>query len=70
MLQLLSSFADTIVSLVRLVISTLTSFTNLISNIPQYVSFLTSSIGFLPDIIVPFAIATVSILVVLFIIGR
>lgn len=70
MLQLLSSFADTIVSLVRLVISTLTSFTNLIANIPQYVSFLTSSIGFLPDIIVPFAIATVSILVVLFIIGR
>lgn len=70
MLDLLSSIANIIVSLVQLVISTINSFVNLILNIPTYITFLTSSIGFLPDIVIPFALATVALWVVLFMIGR
>ena len=70
MLDLLSSFGNTLVSLITLLVSSISSFVNLISNIPTYITFLTSSIGFLPDLVIPFAIATVSLYVVLFIIGR
>ena len=70
MIDLLSSIVGTISSLVQLVISTITSFINLIVNIPTYVTFLTNSIGFLPDLVVPFALVTISLYVVLFLIGR
>lgn len=70
MLNLLSSIGNIIVSLIQLVISTINSFVNLIVNIPTYITFLTSSIGFLPDIVIPFALATVALWVVLFMIGR
>lgn len=70
MLSLLSSIANTIVSLVQLVISTIDSFVNLLLEFPTYITFLSTSIGFLPDLVVPFALATISIIVVLFMIGR
>lgn len=70
MIKLLQSIVDTVVSLVSFVIHTVTSLLNLIAHIPSYVSFLTVSIGYLPSIIMPFAIASVSIYVVFLILNR
>lgn len=70
MITLLQSIVDTIVSLVGFVIHTVESLINLIAHIPSYVSFLTVSIGYLPTMIMPFAIASVSIYVVFLILNR
>lgn len=70
MISLLQSIVDTITSLVSFVIHTIDSMLNLIAHIPSYVSFLTVSIGYLPTIIMPFAIASISIYVVYLILGR
>lgn len=70
MISLLQSIVDTIVSLVGFLIHSVESLINLIAHIPSYVSFLTVSIGFMPTIIMPFAIASISIYVVFLILGR
>lgn len=70
MIKLLQSIVDTIVSLVSFVIHTVTSLVNLIAHIPSYVSFLTVSIGYLPTIIMPFALASISLYVVFLILNR
>lgn len=70
MIKLLQAIVDTITSVIGFVIHTVESLINLIAHIPTYVSFLTVSIGYLPTIIMPFAIASVSLYVVLLILGR
>ena len=70
MITLLQSIVDTIVSLVGFVIHSVESLINLIMHIPSYVSFLTVSIGYLPSVIMPFCIASVSIYVVFLILNR
>lgn len=70
MISLLQSIVDTVISLVGFLIHTVESLVNLIAHIPSYVSFLTVSIGFLPTIVMPFAIASVSIYVVFLVLNR
>lgn len=70
MFSILSAIANTIVTLVTFIISALNSFIQLIINIPDYFQFLVNSINLLPTIIIPFAILSVSIYIVLFILGR
>lgn len=70
MIGLLQSIVDAINSFFSLLIHTVGSLWNLIRHIPTYVSFLTVSIGYLPSIVVPFAIASVSIYVVFLILNR
>lgn len=70
MISLLQSIVDTITSLVSFVIHTVTSLLNLIAHIPSYISFLTVSIGYLPSIVMPFAIASISLYVVFLILNR
>lgn len=70
MIGLLNSIITTITSLLNFLIMSVTSLVNLIIHIPTYISFLTTSIGFLPSIILPFAIATIMLYSVKFIIGR
>ena len=70
MIRLLQSIVDTITSLIGFVIHSVESLINLIAHIPSYVSFLTVSVGYLPTIVMPFCIASVSIYVVYLVLGR
>lgn len=70
MIRLLQSIVDTIISLVGFVIHTVESLINLIAHIPSYVSFLSVSIGYLPTIVMPFCIASVSLYVVFLLLNR
>lgn len=70
MISLLRSIVDSITAVFRFLWHSITSLFNLIAHIPTYVDFLLTSIGFLPEIIIPFAIATVSIYVVFLFLNR
>lgn len=70
MLAILRSILETIVALVSFVNHTFTSLITLIAHIPQYTAFLVSSINVLPAVIIPFAIASITLGAVLFILGR
>lgn len=70
MITLLQSIVDTITSLIGFVIHSIESLINLIAHIPSYVSFLTVSIGYLPTIVMPFCIASVSLYVIFLVINR
>lgn len=70
MIDLLRSIVDTISALIGFVINIVTSLINLLLHIPTYVDFLITSIGFLPSIILPFAVASISIYVVFLLLNR
>lgn len=70
MLNLLSRIAEVIITLVTLVINTLTSFVNLITHMGSYSTFVISTINTLPAVLIPFATASISLYIVLFILGR
>lgn len=70
MIDLLTSFINTVSALVNFIISSISSLIQLITLLPTYISYLTVSIGFLPSILIPFAIATISVYVVFLIIDR
>lgn len=70
MIDLLRSIVDTISALIGFVINIVTSLINLLLHIPTYVDFLITSIGFLPTIILPFAVASISIYVVFLLLNR
>lgn len=70
MLSILESLIHTITALINFFIHAIQSLINLFIKIPTYVNFLVTSINVLPIIIIPFAMAAISIYVVLFILGR
>lgn len=70
MLSVLRSMLDTLVSIVMFVVHTFTSLFHLISRIPQLLAVVTDSIGFLPNRIMPFATAGITIMIVLFVLNR
>lgn len=70
MLNILQSIITTITALVNYVAGVLGGILVLISHIPTYISFLSTGIGFLPMIIVPFATVYISLYAVKFILGR
>lgn len=70
MIALLSRIAEIIITLVTLIINTLTSFINLLTHMGSYSTFVISTINTLPAVLIPFATASISLYVVLFILGR
>lgn len=70
MFDVFEQLFDTINVLINFIVSSVESLISLISNIPTYLNFLISGISFLPQLFIPFAIATLSLYIVLFIIGR
>lgn len=70
MLDVLNSLLNTVTSIIQFVVNSVTSLVNLLIKIPTYTTFLISSINVLPSIFIPFAIACVSLYVVLFMVGR
>lgn len=70
MLDLLSSIGDIIVSAVTFFVNTLLSLIDLITRLPSFISFVSTSVNLLPAVVVPFCLAAISLTVVLFITGR
>lgn len=70
MIGLLSSIVSTVTALVNFLIHGIVSLFLFVARIPSYVAILTTSVGFLPATVMPFAIASISIAVVLFFINR
>lgn len=70
MLSFFQTIAHTIAKVIQIVIYYFTSLVEFIIHIPQYVSFLTDSIAWLPATILPFAIASISISIMLFVLNR
>lgn len=70
MISIFITILNVISSIIHLIINVINGLISLIIHIPTYISFLTVTIGFLPALIIPYLIASVSIYVVLFIVGR
>ncbi len=70
MFSLLQSLVSSIVSLFSFLISAIESLLALLTNLPTYTEFLVTSLNLLPSVIIPFALLSVSIYVILFILGR
>lgn len=70
MLDALTAIISAIQSVIQFLINTVNSLVSFFASIPTYVAFLTSSINLIPSVIVPFAIAGVSVYVVLLLIDR
>lgn len=70
MLSGLSSLLDTLSALGSFLIHTFESLITLVTHVPQYTAFITSAITVLPSIVIPFALASISLGAVLFILGR
>lgn len=70
MINIFTSFVNTIMAIVQFAINAINSLINLFIKIPTYVAFITTSINVLPIMIIPFALAAVAIYVILFIVGR
>ena len=66
----LSSIWGALQSLFSFVLSTIKGLFAVFSMLPKFITYVTSSIGFLPSLIAVFATATVAIAIVYLVIGR
>lgn len=70
MLDILNTVLTTITSMVGFLVHTIETLLSFILHIPQFVLFITDVIAFIPTIFIPFAVASVSIWVMRFLINR
>lgn len=69
-LDVLVSIVEMIGTIFRFLINTVTSLIALIVNIPTYLTFIINSINVLPQFLIPFMLAFVSIVVVQYLLNR
>lgn len=70
MLNALRGIVEAISAGAQLIINIFTSLISFVIHIPQYALFVTNSLTILPNIVLPFAMASISITIVLFLINR
>lgn len=70
MINLFNSFISSVSLVIQFIGHTIQSLLVLIVNIPTYINFLLSSITFMPILVNPFIVASLSLLVILFIVNR
>lgn len=70
MINLFNNFLNGLAAFGQLLINIVTSLVNFVLNIPTYTTFLHTSITVLPDIVLPFALISITISVTLFVINR
>lgn len=70
MIDLLSTITNTISTLVSFFTNSITSLIDLFAQIPTYIAYLTSAIGFAPNVVQPFLLASISIYVIFLLIDR
>lgn len=66
----LSSIWGALQSLFSFVLSTIKGLLSVFTMLPKFITYVTSSIGFLPSLLAVFATATVAIAIVYLVIGR
>lgn len=69
MLQILNSILITIDNLIIFIYHSFVSIINLLTHLPDYINFMTTSVNVLPSVVIPFAIASISIGVVMFVVS-
>lgn len=70
MIKLLKSIVDIVVTFVNLVINTFQALVNLITSSPEYISFTITSLNLLPEVLITFALASISIAIIYFLTNR
>lgn len=70
MINLFNNFLNGLAAVGQLLINIVTSLVNFVLNIPTYTTFLHTAITVLPDIVLPFALISITISVTLFVINR
>lgn len=70
MINLLKSIVDSIFAVINFIWHTITSLFLFISHIPVYLAFIFDSFSVLPAVIVPFAIVSIYIYVMYFILSK
>lgn len=70
MINLFNNFLNGLAAVGQLLINIITSLVNFVLNIPTYTTFLHTAITVLPDIVLPFALISITISVTLFVINR
>lgn len=70
MINLLQSILDIVTTVITFFIHSIESLISFFINIPTYTAFLINSINILPSVVIPFAIASISLYVMLMVIGR
>lgn len=70
MINLLQSIVTIVTTVINFFIHTIESLISFFLNIPTYTAFLINSINILPSVIIPFALASISLYVMLMVIGR
>lgn len=68
--EFLTSLGSTITGLVNLIWNLLGGLVDFLKVLPTVITMLTNSIGNLPDIVLPFATMSITIAVVLLVLGR
>lgn len=70
MIEGLKSFLQTVSALLIFIGHSFRSLIRLFRYLPQYISFITTSLDVLPLVILPFALATISIYAVYFVLNK
>lgn len=70
MINLLKSIVDSITTLISLVISIIASLINFITHIPTYINLLLQMLNVVPTFAYSYAVAGISITVILFLLNR
>lgn len=68
--DMFESLVDIVISLGQLVVNLVEGLFDFLGQLPVVLTMLTSSIGNLPDVVLPFAAASITIAVVLLVLGR
>lgn len=70
MINLFNNVINTISLIITFIGHTIQSLLVIITNIPVYVNFLLTSITFMPYLVMPFIVASLALIVMLFIVNR
>lgn len=70
MIELLKSIVSVITTVITFFIHSIESLISFFLNIPTYATFLINSVNVLPSVVIPFAIASISLYVMIMVIGR
>lgn len=70
MIELLNSIVNFLISIIIFIYHSFKAILSFLISIPQYVNFISYSIGFIPDFLLPFAIFSVYLTILLMIIKK
>ena len=70
MIGLVESLVNAVSSIFTLITNSISSLLVVIGHIPTFLTFFTTSIAYLPAMIIPFCTVTISLWVIYFVLGR